>query len=107
VPGFIAAKDALAEKGIDEIICVSVNDAFVMQHWGEATGATAAGLTLLSDAGDFARAMGMQFDAAAVGMMGRSKRYALMAEDGVVKVWHPETGSGCEVSGGPAMLAAV
>ena len=108
VPGFIAAREALLAKGIDEIICLSVNDAHVMRHWGEATGATAAGISMLSDGtGEFTRAMGMEFDAPVVGMMGRSKRYALMAEDGVVKVWHPETGRGCEVSGGPAMLAAV
>ncbi|GAB4271837.1 MAG: peroxiredoxin [Pararhodobacter sp.] len=107
VPGFIAAKDALKAKGIDEIICIAVNDAHVMKHWAAATGADAAGITMLSDAGDFTRAMGMEFDAPAVGMIGRSKRYALMAEDGVVKIWHPETGRGCEVSGAAAMLAAL
>jgi len=108
VPGFIAARDALAAKGVDEIICVSVNDAHVMRMWGEATGATEAGITLLADGdGSFARAMDMSFDAAIVGMMGRSKRYALAAEDGVVTVWHPETTRGCEVSGGAAMVAAL
>ena len=108
VPGFIAAREALLAKGIDEIICLSVNDAHVMRHWGEATGATAAGISMLSDGtGEFTRAMGMEFDAPVVGMMGRSKRYALMAEDGVVKVWHPETGKGCEISGGEAMLDAL
>jgi len=107
VPGFIATSEALKAKGIDEIICVSVNDAHVMKHWGKATGASAAGIAMLSDTGEFAKAMGMVFDAPVVGMMGRSKRYALMAEDGVVKVWHPETTRGCEVSGGAAMLSAL
>lgn len=107
VPGFIAVRDALKAKGIDEIICVAVNDAFVMKQWGEETGATAAGIAMLSDTGEFAKAMGMVFDAPAIGLMGRSKRYALMAEDGIVKIWHPETTSGCEVSGGAAMLAAL
>ncbi|WP_323035668.1 peroxiredoxin [Pararhodobacter sp.] len=108
VPGFIANKDALLAKGVDEIICVSVNDAFVMNMWGDATGATKAGITMLSDgAGEFAKAIDMVFDAPPVGLYGRSKRYALAAEDGVVTVWHPETTSGCEVSGGGAMLAAL
>lgn len=108
MPGFVQNRDAFAAKGIDEIVCISVNDIHVMRHWGEATGAAAAGITLLSDAtGDFTRAMDMAFDLPAVGMLGRSKRYALMAEDGVVKVWHPETTRGCEVSGAAAMLAAI
>jgi peroxiredoxin len=108
VPGFIAAKDALAAKGVDEIICVSVNDAHVMRMWGEATGATEAGITMLADgAGDFAKSIDMVFDAGVVGMFNRSKRYAMAAEDGVVTVWHPETTRGCEISGGGAMLAAL
>ena len=49
VPSFIRTKDDLAAKGVEEIICLSVNDPFVMKAWGEATGATDAGLTLLSD----------------------------------------------------------
>lgn len=108
VPGFIAAREALLAKGVDEIICISVNDAFVMKTWGEATGATEAGITMLSDgAGEFAKAIDMVFDAPPVGLYGRSRRYALAAEDGVVTVWHPETSKGCEVSGGPAMVAAL
>jgi peroxiredoxin len=108
LPGFIAVKDQLAAKGIDEVVCISVNDAHVMRAWGEVTGAAAAGITLLADGmGEFAEKMGMTFDAAVVGMKGRSKRYAMMVEDGVVKVWHPETTRGCEVSGGPAMVAAL
>lgn len=108
LPGFIAVMDGLKAKGVEEVIFVSVNDAFVMKAWGEATGADKAGITLVADgAGEFTRALGMEFDAPPVGMMGRSKRYAMMAEDGVVKVWHPEAGRGCELSGGPAMLAAL
>jgi len=86
---------------------VSVNDPFVMKAWGEATGATEAGLSMLADGtGAFTAAMGLSFDAPPVGLMGRSKRYALMAEDGVVKVLHLEESPGvCEVSGGEALLA--
>ncbi|WP_322867791.1 peroxiredoxin [Aquicoccus sp. G2-2] len=109
VPSFVRVKDQLAEKGVDEVICVAVNDPFVMQAWGEATGATKAGITMLSDAdGAFTKALGMDFDAAPAGLLGRSQRYALMAEDGVVKVLHAEESPGtCGTSGGEALLAAI
>ena len=109
VPSFIRAKDDLAAKGVEEIICLSVNDPFVMKAWGEATGATDAGLTLLSDGtGAFTAEIGMNFDAPPVGLMGRSKRYAMLVEDGVVKLLHAEESPGtCEISGGEALLAAL
>ncbi len=108
VPSFMRTKDAFAAKGID-VICVSVNDPFVMQAWGESTGAAAAGIAMLSDGTSaFTGAMGMAFDAPAVGLMGRSKRYALYAEDGTVKVLHVEDSPGaCDISGGEAMLAEI
>ena len=63
VPSFIRVADALRAKGVDEIACVAVNDPFVMKAWGEATGATGAGIRMLSDAeGSFAKAMGLSFD---------------------------------------------
>jgi cytochrome c peroxidase len=109
VPSFIRTKDKFDAKGVDEIICVSANDPFVMKAWGEATGATAAGITMLADAGsDFTKAVGMNFDAPPVGLIARSRRYALYAEDGVVKVLHlEENPSSCEVSGGESLLAAI
>jgi cytochrome c peroxidase len=109
VPSFIRTKDKFAEKGVDEIICVSVNDPFVMKAWGEATGADKAGINLLADGSSaFTGAMGMTFDAPPVGLLARSKRYALYAEDGVVKVLHKEESPGtCEISGGEALLAAI
>lgn len=109
VPSFIRVKDDLAAKGVDEVICVSVNDPFVMGAWGAATGADKAGITMLSDAESaLTEALGMRFDAPPVGLIARSKRYALAAEDGVVTVLHAEENPGvCEVSGGEAMLAAL
>jgi len=109
VPSFMRTKDGFAAKGVDEIICVSVNDPFVMKAWGEVTGATEAGLTLLADGTSaFTAAVGMQFDAPPAGLLARSKRYALYAEDGVVKVLHVEENTGtCEISGGEALLAAI
>ena len=109
VPSFMRTAKAFADKGVDEIICVSVNDPFVMKAWGESTGAAAAGITMLGDAdASFTKAIGMAFSVPALGFIDRSKRYALYAEDGVVRVFHPETGTGgCEISGGEAMLAAI
>ena len=109
VPSFIRTKDDFAAKGVDEIICVAVNDPFVMAAWGEATGATEAGLTMLSDAdGGFTKAIGMDFDAPPVGLIGRSKRYAMLIEDGTVRTLHVEEDPGaCEVSSGEALLAAI
>jgi cytochrome c peroxidase len=109
VPSFVRTKDQFAAKGVDEIICISVNDPFVMKAWGEATGATAAGITMLSDAeSTLTTAIGMNFDAPPVGLMARSKRYAMLVDNGVVTVLHAEESPGvCETSGGEAMLAAI
>ena len=106
VPSFMRTAKAFADKGVDEIICVSVNDPFVMKAWGEATGATAAGITMLGDAdASFTKAIGMAFDAPASGFFARSRRYALLAENGIVTRFNPETGRGCEISGGEHLLA--
>jgi glutaredoxin/glutathione-dependent peroxiredoxin len=106
MPSFVRTADRFAEKGIDEIICVSVNDAHVMRYWGESTGATEAGITLLADAdASFTTALGLAFDNPAVGMFDRSRRYAMRVEDGVVTSFHLEQPGVCEVSTGEAMLA--
>ena len=109
VPSFMRNMDALAAKGVDEVICISVNDPFVMQAWGESTGATAAGITMLGDAAsEFTLAMGKEFSAPPVGFDNRSTRYAMHVVDGVVKVLHAEESPGvCEASGGEAMVAAI
>ena len=73
VPSFIRTADQFRAKGVDRIVCVSVNDPFVMGAWAKDTGAEAAGLTFLSDAdGAFTEAMGMSFDAPPAGLFGRS-----------------------------------
>lgn len=109
VPSFIRTKDALAAKGVDEIICVSVNDPFTMKAWGEATGATEAGITMLSDADSgFTKAIDMNFDAPPAGLFGRSKRYAMVVEDGTVAVLNAEENPGvCETSAGENILDAL
>lgn len=109
VPSFIRTKEKLAAKGVDEVICLSVNDAFVMKAWGDSTGATGAGITMAGDVdAGFTKAIGMEFSVPAIGFFDRSKRYALYAVDGVVKVLHAEENAGqCDISGGEAMLAAI
>ena len=106
VPSFMRVKDALLAKGVDEVVCISVNDAFVMKEWGDATGATQAGITMLADAdGAFTAAIGMDFTAAPVGLIGRSKRYAMLVDDGVVRILNPEASPGeCEISAGETLL---
>ena len=109
VPSFIRTKDQFAAKGVDEIICVSGNDPFVMKAWGETTGAAEAGISMLADAEcAFTDAIGMRFDAPPAGLIGRSKRYAMIVEDGEVKILHLEESPGtCEVSAGEALLDAL
>ena len=109
VPSFMRTRDPFAAKGEDEIICVSVNDPFVMKAWGASTGATDAGLTFLADAdSSFTGAIGMQFDAPPAGFFNRSKRYAMLVENGVVQVVNLEDSPGtCTMSSGEALLEQV
>ena len=109
VPSFIRTKGGFDAKGVDAICCVSVNDPFVMAAWGDSTGATAAGIHMLGDVdGSFTKAIGLDFTAPAIGLIDRSKRYAMYAEDGVVKAVQVEDNPGeCTISGGEALLDAI
>lgn len=109
VPSFIRTKSAFEARGVDEIICVTVNDPFVVRAWTDATGAAKAGITTLADAEcAFTAAIGMEFSAPPAGFINRSKRYSLYAEDGVVKVLKIEEARGaCEISAGETLLAAL
>jgi len=109
VPSFIRTAEAFKAKGVDEIICLSVNDPFVMKAWGEDTGAIAAGITMLGDAeSEFTKAIGMNFSAGPAGFVERSKRYAMLVENGVVTILNEEVGRGqCEISAGETLLEAM
>ena len=109
VPSFMRTKGQFDAKGVDEIICISVNDPFVMGAWGESTGATAAGLTMLADAAsEFTKAIGMDFDAPPVGLLARSKRYAMLVEDGKIVALNLEENPGaCEISAGEGLLDVI
>jgi peroxiredoxin len=84
LPGFVVNYDELKAKGVDTVACMSVNDAFVMDAWGKSQNAD--NLLMVADGNaDFAEALGLEMDATGFGMGVRSKRFALVAEDGVVK----------------------
>jgi len=106
LPGYIEQFDAFRERGV-EVACMAVNDPFVMQAWGEAHGVP-DGLRMLSDGnGEFARALGLEMDASAYGMGVRSKRFALYAEDGVVKQLFVEAPGEFKVSTAEHVLASI
>ena len=106
LPGFIERFDEFRSRGI-EVACMSVNDAFVMGAWARSQDVP-EGLIMLADGnGAFAQAMGLEMDATAFGMGKRSKRFALYAEDGVVRKLHIEAPGEFKVSSAEAMLAAL
>ncbi|TRD21992.1 peroxiredoxin [Palleronia caenipelagi] len=108
MPSFVRNADALREKGIDEIICISVNDPFVLAQWGKDTGAAEAGITILGDsAAEYSKAIGMSFTAPPVGFYDRSKRYAMVVEDGVVLTLDEDEPGTCNTSGGEYILSTL
>ena len=107
LPGFIAHADAIRARGVDVIACVSVNDAFVMGAWGKAQGADGTVEMLADGNGEFARALGLEMDASGFGMGTRSQRFAMIIEDGVVKILNVETGREIVCSTGEALLEQI
>ena len=108
IPSFIRTAAAFRAKGIEEIMCISVNDPFALKAWGEATGATAAGITHYGDAdGSFTKGLNMDFTAPQLGLIGRSNRYALVIDDGVITHANIDAPGVCDISTGEALLAAM
>ncbi len=108
LPGFLDHADALKAKGVDDIICTAVNDIFVLSAWARATGAEGR-ITFLSDgSGNFAKAIGLDLDGSAMNLGVRSKRYAMLVDDGVVKTLSIEDApSQAEKSGAKALVEAI
>ena len=90
MPGFVARVDELKGKGIDVIACTAVNDIFVLTQFAKDTGAAGKIVMLADGNGDFAKALGLDIDLAGFGLGLRSKRYAMLVDDGVVKVLNVE-----------------
>lgn len=109
LPSFIGVAEKLRAKGVADIACVAVNDPFVMEAWGKGAGADKAGIRMLSDAGsELTGALGLRFSRPEAGLIDRSKRYAMLVEDGVVRVLNLEKSPGeCELSSGEALLEAI
>ena len=103
LPGYIEHIDEFRRRGV-EVACIAVNDPFVMQAWGQSQHAPADLMLLADGNGDFTRALGLEMDASAYGMGKRSKRYALYAEDGVVKKVFVEAPGEFSVSSAEHML---
>lgn len=108
LPSFIRVADDLRAHGVDEIACLAVNDPFVLEAWGASSGATEAGISMLGDAeARFTKALGMEFSVPSRGLIDRSNRYALLLEDGVIKVSQIDEPGVCEMSTGEALLETV
>jgi cytochrome c peroxidase len=106
MPSFVRTADQFRAKGVDRIVCLTVNDAFVADAWAKETGADTAGIEVLADAdGSVTKAMGLEFDAPPAGLYGRCKRVAMLARDGAVEVVQIEDSPGqCTITAGEALL---
>ena len=106
LPGYVVNADAIKAKGADSIICLSVNDAFVMGAWGD--NANAEALQMVGDGnGDFTKALGLEMDGSGFGLGTRSQRYAMIVEDGTVTKLAVEDPGKLEVSAAEAILEAL
>ena len=106
LPGFVVKADEILAKGVDSIVCLSVNDVFVMDAWGRDKNADA--LVMAADGnGDFTKVLGLELDASGFGMGVRSQRYAMVVDDGVVSSLHVEAPGKFEVSSAEAVLEAL
>lgn len=105
LPGFVVKADEIRARGVDSIICTAVNDVFVMDAWGKAHNAD--GIIMLADGvGAFASALGLELDLTGVQFGKRSKRYAMIVNDGVVELLNVDE-KGLEKSSAEAILAAL
>ena len=107
LPGYVEHADEILAAGVDTIACVSVNDVFVMHTWGKDSKVGDKVLMLSDGNGEFAKACGLEMDGSSFGMGVRLQRFALVAEDGIVKLLHVEKPGAYEVSSAEAVLAAL
>ena len=105
LPGFVERAEAIHAKGVDAIICLSVNDPFVMGAWAEQQNVGDKVVMLSDGNGDLAKALGLELDGRARGLGIRSQRFAMVVEDGVVKhLAVEENPAGMEVSGADSII---
>ncbi len=105
LPGFIQKAEELKAKGVDEIACTAVNDAFVMGAWGKSAGADDA-VTMLADGnGQFAKAVGLEMDGSKFGLGTRGQRFSMLVNDGVVEQLNVEAPGEFKVSSAEYLLS--
>ena len=104
VPGYLQHFDALKSKGVDEVWCISVNDAFVMGAWGRDQHSTGKVRMMADGSADYTKKLGLEVDLTARGMGVRSQRYSMLVDNGVVKSVNVEAAGKFEVSGAETML---
>jgi glutaredoxin/glutathione-dependent peroxiredoxin len=104
LPGFVTKADEFKAKGVDKIVCMSVNDAFVMNAWAKDQSAGGIVEMLADGNGDFARALGLTMDGTGFGMGERAQRFSMVIEDGVVKHLNIEEPGAFDVSSAEHML---
>ena len=104
LPGFVEKAADLSGKGVDEIVCTSVNDVFVMGAWGDASNVAGAVRMLADGNGTFAEAIGLTMDGSGFRMGQRSQRYSMLVKDGVVAELNVEEGGSFEVSSADYLL---
>jgi glutaredoxin/glutathione-dependent peroxiredoxin len=107
LPGFVEHAGQIKAKGVDIIACMSVNDAFVMDAWGKDRQVGDDVEMLADGSAEFAKAMGLELDLTAGGLGIRSKRFAMVVDDGVVTVLKLEAAGGFDVSSAESILAAI
>ena len=106
LPGYVVNADKIKAKGVDSIVCLSVNDAFVMGAWGKDQNASE--LIMLADGnGELTSALGLELDGSGFGLGTRSQRYAMIVDDGTISVLNVEPAAGIDVSSAETILAAL
>jgi len=107
LPGFVQNAAAIRARGVDSIVCLAVNDAFVMDAWGKNQNVGDKVIMAADGNGEFAKALGLDFDGSRFGMGQRSQRFAMVIDDGVVKHVAVEAPGKFEVSSAEAVLKAL
>jgi len=108
LPSFLSHVADFKKKGVDSIVCVAVNDPFVLGAWEATTGAKGKVLFLSDGNAEFTKKIGMDFDGSGFGLGTRSKRYSMLVENGVVKAMNVEDSpAACSITGGDKLLEAL
>ncbi|UJR85641.1 peroxiredoxin [Sandaracinus amylolyticus] len=107
LPGYLDRHGELVAKGVDTVACIAVNDAFVMSAWGKAQEVDGKVLMLADGNAELTKKLGLELDASDAGMGTRTRRFALYAEDGVVKALEVEPGRGLTVSSAESMCSKI